>query len=178
MDINKLIEDCRAALNEPSSDHVVREVLREAISDFRAVERSLNSPPKAGIEKLYVDNDLTIINVIWAPGMTILPHNHNMWAVIGVYSGREDNIFWRPVERSNGEQIEALRAKSLGPGEVAPLGRSVIHSVTNPTDRYTGAIHIYGGDFFSQSRSEWDAETLRERPYDIERNVRLFEQAG
>jgi len=24
--------------------------------------------------------DLTILNLIWAPRMTILPHNHNMWA--------------------------------------------------------------------------------------------------
>jgi len=27
--------------------------------------------------------------------MTIMPHNHRMWAVIGIYTGREDNIFWR-----------------------------------------------------------------------------------
>jgi predicted metal-dependent enzyme (double-stranded beta helix superfamily) len=32
-------------------------------------------------------------NVVWAPKMTIMPHNHCMWAVIGVYTGREDNIF-------------------------------------------------------------------------------------
>jgi predicted metal-dependent enzyme (double-stranded beta helix superfamily) len=29
--------------------------------------------------------------------MTIMPHDHRMWAVIGVYTGREDNIFWRRV---------------------------------------------------------------------------------
>lgn len=174
MDVDKLIEDCRGALAEPSADHAVREVVSHTISDYRAVERSLNTPPKAGVEKLYVSDELTIINVIWAPGMTIMPHNHNMWAVIGVYSGREDNIFWKPVERENGEQIEALRAKSLGPGEVSPLGRSVIHSVTNPTLKFTGAIHVYGGDFFAQERSEWDPETLAERPYDIDRNMQMF----
>jgi len=27
--------------------------------------------------------------------MTIMPDNHRMWAVIGIYTGREDNIFWR-----------------------------------------------------------------------------------
>lgn len=174
MDVDKLIEDCRSALAEPSAERAVREIVSSAASDYRAVEKSLNTPPSAGVEKLYVSDELTIINVIWAPGMTIMPHNHNMWAVIGVYSGREDNIFWKPVERGNGEQIEALRAKSLGPGEVAPLGRSVIHSVTNPTSKYTGAIHIYGGDFFAQERSEWDPETLEERPYDIARNMQMF----
>jgi uncharacterized protein YjbI with pentapeptide repeats len=44
---------------------------------------------------LYHASDLTILNVVWAPRMTIMPHNHQMWAVIGIYTGREDNIFWR-----------------------------------------------------------------------------------
>lgn len=174
MDVQQLIDDCRRALAEASAERAVREIVGHATSDYRSVERALNTPPAAGIEKLYVADDLTIINVVWAPGMTIMPHNHNMWAVIGVYSGREDNIFWKPADRENGEQIEALRARSLGPGDVAPLGRSVIHSVTNPTSKYTGAIHIYGGDFFEQKRSEWDPETLRERPYDVARNMQMF----
>jgi hypothetical protein len=35
------------------------------------------------------------LNVVWGPRMTIMPHNHRMWTVIGIYTGREDNIFWR-----------------------------------------------------------------------------------
>ena len=27
--------------------------------------------------------------------MTLFPHDHAMWAVIGIYGGREDNIFWK-----------------------------------------------------------------------------------
>lgn len=174
MDVEQLIDDCRNALAETPAERAVREIVSRATSNHRAVERALNTPPRAGIEKLHVSDELTIINVIWAPGMTIMPHNHNMWAVIGVYSGREDNIFWKPVVRDNGEQIEALRARSLGPGEVVPLGRKVIHSVTNPTSKYTGAIHVYGGDFFARERSEWDPETLEERPYDVARNMQRF----
>jgi hypothetical protein len=30
--------------------------------------------------QLYHSGDLTILNVIWAPRMTIMPHNHQMWA--------------------------------------------------------------------------------------------------
>jgi len=50
--------------------------------------------------------------------------------------------------------------------------------VTNPLSRLTGAIHVYGGDFFAVSRSEWDPENLLERRYDAERAMRLFEQAN
>jgi len=94
-----------------------------------------------------------------------------MWAVIGVYTGREDNIFWRRLPEEDSGQIEAAGAKSLGERDAEPLGRDIIHSVTNPLARLTGAIHVYGGDFFSVSRSEWDPETLLERHYDMEKNM-------
>ncbi len=110
--------------------------------------------------------------------MTIMPHNHLMWAVTGVYTGREDNIFWRRVPEKAGGEVEAAGAKSLGERDAEPLGPNIIHSVTNPLSRLTGAIHVYGGDFFSVSRSEWDPETLLERNYDIEKNMRLFEAAN
>jgi predicted metal-dependent enzyme (double-stranded beta helix superfamily) len=59
-----------------------------------------------------------------------------------------------------------------------PLGRDIIHSVTNPIPRLTGAIHVYGGDFFAKPRSEWDPETLRERPFDLEAAQRTFREAS
>jgi hypothetical protein len=40
------------------------------------------------------------------------------------------------------------------------------------------AIHVYTGDFFGAVRSEWDPETLLERSYDVEKNLRLFEEAN
>jgi predicted metal-dependent enzyme (double-stranded beta helix superfamily) len=98
-----------------------------------------------------------------------------MWAVIGIYTGREDNIFWRRIREEDGGKIEAAGAKSLGPQDVEPLGRDIIHTVTNPLSRLTGAIHVYGGDFFAAARSEWDPETLLERPYNLEKNLQLFE---
>ena len=30
--------------------------------------------------------------------------------------------------------------------------------MTNPIARWTGAIHVYGADFFRVPRSEWDPE--------------------
>ena len=109
--------------------------------------------------------------------MTVVPHDHKMWAVIGIYSGREDNIFWRRLPDAGG-RIEAAGAKALCTGQAVPLGRDIIHSVTNPIPRLTGAIHVYGGDFFAVRRSEWDPETLMERPYDAGRMMGRFEKAN
>ena len=96
--------------------------------------------------------------------MVLLPHNHNMWASIGLYTGREDNILWQ----RQGSTIEAKQAASLSEKEVFPLGENGIHSVINPISQLTGAIHIYGGNFFAPGRSEWDPEKLTERPFDVE----------
>jgi predicted metal-dependent enzyme (double-stranded beta helix superfamily) len=110
--------------------------------------------------------------------MTVMPHNHHMWAVIGVYGGREDNIFWRRIAAAGERQIEAAGACSLGAKDVRPLGEDIVHSVTNPTSKFTAAIHIYGGDLFTAHRSEWDPETLSEQRFDGERARQVFEEAN
>jgi len=42
----------------------------------------------------------------------------------------------------------------------------------------TGAIHINGGDFFGTPRSDWDPETLEERPYDVDRARKVIVDAN
>jgi predicted metal-dependent enzyme (double-stranded beta helix superfamily) len=101
-----------------------------------------------------------------------------MWAVIGVYGGREDNIFWRRIKDEPEGRIEAAGAKSIGVRDVRPLGRDIIHSVTNPTSQFTAALHIYGGDFFAVERSMWDPLELTEEPYDIDKNAAVFAEAN
>lgn len=177
-DVDDFIADCRAALSEDASHKAVREVLARAVSAPTAVLEGLGEPKRAEIQKLYNSDDLTIINVIWAPHMTIMPHNHEMWAIIGVYTGREDNIFWRRLPDEARGKIEAAGARSLAEKDAVPLGPDIIHSVTNPVSRLTGAIHIYGGDFFATPRSEWDPETLQEQPYDVDKALRMFEEAN
>ena len=152
----------------------VEDVLRRAVSEPGSVVDGLGEPSEAGIHQLYHADDLTILNVVWAPLMVLVPHNHNMWASIGVYSGREDNIVW---ER-RGPVIEARGAEALSEREVFGLPEDAIHSVVNPIRRRTGAVHIYGGDFFAAGRSQWDAETLRERPFDLAEARELFREAN
>ena len=176
-DLEQFTADCRAALAADKSHKFVREVVARAVADPPSMMRALGEPKCAGLHKLYQSHDLTVLNVVWAPMLTIMPHNHSMWAVIGIYTGREDNIFWRRLPGGS-RMVEAAGAQALCEGDAAPLGHDIIHSVTNPIPRLTGAIHVYGGDFFDPShRSEWDPETLLEGPFDPERAVRRFEEA-
>jgi predicted metal-dependent enzyme (double-stranded beta helix superfamily) len=109
--------------------------------------------------------------------MMVMPHNHQMWAVIGIYTGREDNIFWRRVPGERG-RIEAAGARALCEKDAVPLGSDIIHSVINPIDQLTGAIHIYGGNFFAAERSEWDPMNLDEHRSDGEQTRLMFERAN
>ena len=178
-DIEEFIFECKNARRQDGAQSVVREVVARAVSKPGTLLKALGEPQRAEIQKLYCADDLTILNVIWAPWMTLLPHNHQMWAVIGIYTGREDNIFWRRVQEGTGTRVEAAGARALGVRDTAPLGHDIIHSVTNPIPRFTGAIHVYGGDFFGPvGRSEWDAETLLEQSCDGARMARRFEEAN
>ncbi len=174
-DLDQFIADCRAARAEDATHKAVCGVVARAMSDPGAVLKAVGEPKLSGVEKIHHAPDLTILSVIWGAGMTVYPHNHRMWAVIGIYTGREDNIFWRRLP--NGK-VEAAGAKALSEKDAEPLGSNIIHSVTNPISRLTGAIHVYGGDFFAAERSEWDPETLSEQPYSVEKAFRLFEAAN
>jgi predicted metal-dependent enzyme (double-stranded beta helix superfamily) len=175
-DIQSFVEDCRRANQEAAVDRqaAIKEVMSRAMSEPRSVLAAVGEPQKGGIQTLYRSADLTVLNIIWAPLMQLLPHEHRMWSVIGIYSGREDNIFW---ERQQG-RIAATRAAALSTGDVATLPLDVVHSVANPIEQLTGAIHIYGGDFFATPRSEWDPGSLVERAWSIENALDLFRQSN
>jgi predicted metal-dependent enzyme (double-stranded beta helix superfamily) len=165
-DTDQFIADCRAA-NADGGSKAVREVVARAVADPAAVMKALGEPTSAEVHKIYNADDLTI-----------MPHNHEMWAVIGVYTGGEDNVFWRRIKDEDGGRIEAAGAQALRETDVVPLGKDIIHSVTNPMRRLTAAIHVYGGDFFETPRSEWDPESLCEGPYDVAKNMQLFKDAN
>lgn len=178
---DRFIEDCKSAVTE--GQRAVRELVLEAVSDPKGIVTELGEPTKAGVYPLYQAEDLTVNNFIWAPCMTVLPHNHNMFAIIGVYGGREENVLWRRIDDGvddcTGPRIEAAGAESLGPGQVATLGWDIIHSVANPLTKFTATIQVYGGDFFNppKPRSQWDHQTLVEQPWDMNRTRELFRQA-
>ncbi len=173
-DLERFIDDCRSALKEATPEIAMKDVVARAVADAPGVERALGTPSAGGATRLYHAPDLTILNVVWTPGMAIYPHDHRMWAIIGLYGGREDNTFYRRAARG----IEHAGAKQLETRDTTVLGRDVIHAVANPLRRFTGAIHVYGGDFFGTARSEWESEASDERPFDVERAMQAFTDAN
>ncbi|HMB64755.1 MAG TPA: hypothetical protein VKN36_16865 [Eudoraea sp.] len=174
IEMQKLIEDCIAANKTADPQDAVKEVLARGVSDPSAMLKAIGAPTEAGLKVFLRSKELTIFAASWTPQMNLLPHNHHMWANIGIYTGREDNILW---ERSK-DGLEASDVRCLFAGDVATLDTKAIHSVTNPLHRFTGGLHIYGGDFFATERSQWDPETLKEEPSNGEVIRNIFRKAN
>jgi predicted metal-dependent enzyme (double-stranded beta helix superfamily) len=170
----RFVEACRAALKERQAQAAIRELVEKAVADPAQVVRGLGEPKLSGVDTIYRADDLTILNLCWGPRMVFKPHDHRMWAVIGIYGGREQNIFYRRGEKG----LTQHGTKEMNTGDTIPLGAAIIHAVTNPLDQITGALHVYGGDFFATPRSEWDPRTLKEQPYDVEHTLRAFAEAN
>ena len=171
MDIEQFVEDCVTANLETDAQQAVLDVLARAVSAPGEVLAAVGEPSKAGLDVFHVSETLTIFAASWTPQMNLMPHDHLMWANIGIYTGREDNIFW---ERTS-DGIKSCGATALFECDSAALPIDAVHSVTNPLLRFTGGIHIYGGNFFETARSLWDPETLEEKPSDGEIILGIFE---
>ncbi|NKC13110.1 MAG: hypothetical protein GKR94_13185 [Gammaproteobacteria bacterium] len=173
-DFEGFVEDCKGAASGDNAREEIRELMQRAVSSPAALLAAIGEPDKAGINRIHVSTELTILNLVWGPQMTLYPHNHEMWAVIGLYGGREDNTFWQRKDQT----LEQHGTRVLEPAAVCSLGKEVIHSVHNPLQKLTGALHVYGGDFFDTPRSEWDPESLTEQPYSVPRAVAMFEASN
>lgn len=172
MDLDAFFADLLAAAREDAPQLAVRDVLQRAVADRDALAEALPCT-RAEFVPLVVTPELTIIKTVWAPRMTVPPHDHRMWGAIGVFAGKEDNAYYR----RSGEGLEQAGGKELVAGDVSLMGTDLIHSVTAPlTHEWTGAVHVYGGDFVAQQRSMWIDGV--EEPSDAARTAAIFEAAN
>ncbi len=175
-DLDDFLGRCQAATAEAEPRRAIREVLERAVAAPGEVADAL-APTRGELTLLHHSPDLTVLHVVWTPGMKIYPHDHLMWAAIGIYTGQEDNAFFRRNPEVRGTLLPSGGA-SLTTGDVTLLGDDTIHSVANPLRGLTGAIHVYGGDFVNQPRSQWDHELANERPNDLDEAQRHFAEAN
>ena len=169
-DPEEMIAQFRQLAGAPDAPLAISALLARAVADPAPLLRAL-PVTHAHILPLWVSDSLSVLQVVWAPGMTFRPHTHRMWAVIGLYEGQEDNAFYRRTSAG----ITLSGPRELRAGDVASLDVDVIHAVTNPRRTLTAAIHVYGGNIAEQpGRSEWEGAPPVEVPYDFDRARRAF----
>ena len=123
-DVDRFTGDCLEANAEVDAHKAVLALVERTCSDPAAVIAGLGEPSCAGVTRLYHSDELTILNIVWGPHMTLMPHDHRMWAVIGIYTGREDNIFWRRQPGHDDGFLKAQGARSLGRETPCRSGRT------------------------------------------------------
>lgn len=166
-DKDQFIADCLTAVQSGERAHAqVRELVERAVAHPAAIEREVRPWSESPMMTIWHrSEEFTALHIVWPPEVDLYAHDHNMWAVIGLYGGREDNSFYR--RREDG-RIEPNTGKTLLAKDVVALGDEVVHSVANPTREWTAAIHCYGGEFFTTPRTMWDKQTLEPQRLDTD----------
>ena len=135
-DTDTLVDQClQAVQTENDPQRAVREILLRTLEKPDPVAQTMGKD-EGGIDIIFNSPELTVLNAIWAPGMNLYPHDHQMWACIGIYGGVEDNKLYK----RGADTIKLSGGRELRESEVLALGVDAIHSVANPELKFTGAI--------------------------------------
>jgi predicted metal-dependent enzyme (double-stranded beta helix superfamily) len=163
----EFVTQCLDAVRADRAAGAATEAVERAVRDRRLTEELSD---ETGIRTLHRGDDLTILHVVipmravGAPSP--VPHDHLMWAVIGILHGGEDNAFFR----RSGHMIEPSGGRVLAEDDVLAMGKNTIHAVKNPSsERLSSALHVYGGDLIGTARSMWCEPDRLEQAYDFAR---------
>ena len=167
VDLDAFMAECKSALQTDDPAAVVETLVRKAIANPDALHAAFGERIRGKSLRdriVYHDDSLTVLQVATVPGLQSPVHNHNMWAVIGVYEGEEYNAFFEETD----DGLKQTGEKHLRKGDVAVLRPETIHAIKNPIERKSNAIHVYGGDLVNRAgRSMWNPRTREREDYEI-----------
>jgi len=154
----------------------VREAVQRAVADPASIESAVGAAAEMPtFTTWHNDDDLTVLHVVWPPGVDLFAHDHRMWAAIGLYAGREDNALFRELPDGGLERRDTV---TVGRGDTVLLGDTTVHAVANPSKEWTAAIHVYGGDYFMKGRRMWPGDSDRPEEFDTARLTRVLDEAA
>ena len=169
-DAEDFVAECLIALREGEPIVALKEIVSRAISTPAALNARFPlplDPDDDGI--LYRSGELTVTSAIFPRGFSTGIHNHTVAAVIGVWTGSEENFLYEQSVRGV-TLTDAIRVEQ---GQLLTLTSNAIHDVQIRPSSWSGALHVYLGDIVGISRSEWpvaiadaemfDGEGLHER---------------
>lgn len=180
-DLPSFIAECDAAVAPKTGDPIspdaavaavtaVERLLRQAIEHpdalDAAVRRHLGDYDRAPLAVVHQSPHLMVQRIRW-PGRANIPaHDHSTWAISAVYRGNEHNVLWHPAgpEHDALATIEHDTKRVVAAGDLLTMDVDGIHSIYNPGDEGSWALHVYGADLMASKHNEWDAEGNLRRP--------------
>lgn len=168
-DLDQLVADCQSALDEDRPQAALKDVLQRAVSRPSELLAALPADQQQSIP-VHVSDELTILQVVNAPGFAFLPHDHGSWSACAYYAGRERNTFYRRAPHG----LESAGGKEYTAGNVSLMGADAIHAIENPLRTNNAALHVFAGNPFTAACCQWDPDTLDQAPFDIANAMTVY----
>lgn len=166
--LENIIRRFADAVASPDPQASAERVMAEIVRDPEVVAAAAGRSDCRELRDLVIHKDerLTVLAGAIPAGFSTSPHNHSLWSVVGVASGREDNTFFERDEETGLRKVREVSV--VAPGVLANTV-DAIHAIANPLDEPLVAIHVYGGNLLEVDRSSWDSQTLEEIPFQWDR---------
>jgi 3-mercaptopropionate dioxygenase len=110
------------------------------------------------------DRSLSLFSLVVPPGAMTPVHDHLAWGLVGIYRGKQDEEFYRPVA---GVGLELVRKRPLAPGDFYALlpPRDDVHRVQTTSTETSVSIHLLANDTGCVWRHTYDEQTGEARPF-------------
>jgi predicted metal-dependent enzyme (double-stranded beta helix superfamily) len=152
----RIVEAGKPALEKLLWDPMlVPEPYRQVVHDHRPSQFLLY---RAG------DNTLTVSVVVWGPGHSAAPHDHQTWGMLGLYAGQMCETRYRRVDDGSNprqgklQQIDVVQRKAGEVWHLLPPDEE-IHALENRSSMPAIEIHVYGRDLLHLPRQMFNPHT-------------------
>ena len=170
-----MVARCVAAVSDGAPIEVLRTIVADAVATPERMAALVRVPldPEQD-DLLYRSDRLLVTQAVFPANYRTGIHSHGMPALIGVWSGYEDNHIFRRSE--NG--LVADGKIRVAAGDVLVLDADTAHDVQAPSDSWSGAIHVYVGDLLGVERHAWDEPSSPPHPLDNDAQEAQWREAA
>lgn len=174
-DPDAFVQSCIDALCECNPADAVRELVQRAVSEPRSLELACPVPVDLSDDGvIYVSDEIRVRHAIFPRRFQTGIHDHSVEAVIGVWSGYEDNHLFE--ETLGG--LRSLGPRRVGTGDVLVLGADAIHDVHTPPTTWSAAPHVNLGNISTASRKAWQSADSPASVFDGEQQERRWNEVA
>ncbi|MEP1207785.1 MAG: hypothetical protein ABJM29_12830 [Rhizobiaceae bacterium] len=172
-DVDYLVSQLKSAVEAESPGARVKSILQEEMRDPDRVRAGMPDFEEDDVI-LFEDDEISIWFCRFMPGKNVPPHDHQMMATIGVYSGAESNRFF---ENDPQGTIRESSEVVVSAGEVLQIGPSAIHAVSCASAEPCCGIHVYLGRLTKVERSLFDVPNGQRLKFTDENYQQLISQS-
>ena len=152
---DKFVTEIRAAAVSDKPTHAIRTLMQNALETPEALVA--DNPLEEGADEIMLFEDDTVS--VWVcrfdPHTVVPPHEHKMNAFIGVFKGREKNLFFR----NEADGLKYISTKIIDAGQMTSIGADGLHAVVAEGEEDCYSFHVYAGPLSKIKRSLFDWDT-------------------